>query len=214
MSDRRPIASRNSKLAERIAKSLANRDISPNFISQFSMVFAALAGGAFWLSGMTSGILYGACLIVAAIGCQFRLLCNLFDGMVAVEGGRGAPDGPFWNEAPDRVSDVLIFVGLGLGSGHPNLGWAAAVFSIGTAYIRELGTAQGLGSDFRGPMAKPHRMAVVTVAAILAIFVPTIFEWSVLHIALWIVVFGSIATILRRSRSMIVSLGSASKSEE
>ena len=45
MSDRRPIASRNSKLAERIAKSLANRDISPNLISQFSMVFAALAGG-------------------------------------------------------------------------------------------------------------------------------------------------------------------------
>lgn len=214
MSDRRPIASRNSKLAERIAKSLAKRGISPNFISQLSMVFAALAGGAFWMSGMTGGLWYGACLVVAAIGCQFRLLCNLFDGMVAVEGGRGAPDGPFWNEAPDRVADALILVGLGLGSGYPNLGWAAAVCSIGTAYVRELGTAQGLGSDFRGPMAKPHRMAIVTVAAIFAIFAPAIFEWSVLHIALWIVVLGSIVTILRRSRSMIVSLGSASKRDE
>lgn len=214
MSDRRPIASRNSKLAERIAKSLANRDISPNFISQLSMFFAALAGGAFWLSGMTSGLLHGACLVVAAIGCQFRLLCNLFDGMVAVEGGRGAPDGPFWNEAPDRVADALILVGLGMGSGHPHLGWAAAVFAIGTAYVRELGASQGLGSDFRGPMAKPQRMAVVTVAAILAIFVPAIFEWTVLHIALWIIVLGSVVTVLRRSRGVIVSLGSASKNDE
>ena len=214
MSERRPIASRNSKLAARVAKSLAERGISPNLISQFSMVFAALAGMAFWLSGMTGGVLYVVCLVGAAIGCQFRLLCNLFDGMVAVEGGRAAPDGPFWNEAPDRVSDALILVGLGLGTGYPGLGWAAAAFAIGTAYVRELGSAQGLGADFRGPMAKPQRMAVATLAAILAIFVPVVLGWSVLHLALWVIVLGSVVTMLRRSRGMIASLNSASSSAE
>ncbi|MDP5220656.1 CDP-alcohol phosphatidyltransferase family protein [Ruegeria sp. 2205SS24-7] len=214
MPERRPIASRNSKLAARVAKALAERGISPNLISQFSMVFAAFAGMAFWLSGTTDGFWYVVCLVGAAVGCQCRLLCNLFDGMVAVEGGRGAPDGPFWNEAPDRVADALILVGLGLGTGHPGLGWAAAASAIGTAYVRELGSAQGLAADFRGPMAKPQRMAVATVAAILAIFVPMILGWSVLNLALWIIVLGSIVTMLRRSRGMIASLNFASKDEE
>ncbi len=210
MSDRRPIASRNSKLAARSARALAQRGVSPNHISQASIGFAALAGGAFWLSGLTEGALYALCLIGAALGCQLRLLCNLFDGMVAVEGGRGTPDGPFWNEAPDRVADALILVGLGLGAGNPALGWAAAAFAIGTAYIRELGRAQGVASDFRGPMAKPQRMAVATGAALLAIFVPAILGWSVLHLALWIIVLGTAVTVGRRGRGLIASLRAAS----
>ena len=206
MPERRPIASRNSKFAAHAAKVLAERGVAPNHISQASMAFAAVAGGAFWLSGATEGFLYGACLVLAALGCQLRLLCNLFDGMVAVEGGKGAADGPFWNEAPDRVADALILVGLGLGTGNPGLGWAAAAFAIGTAYIRELGSAQGLGADFSGPMAKPQRMAVVTGAAILAIIFPVVLVWSPLLIALWVVLLGSAATILRRSLRLIAAL--------
>ncbi len=213
MSERRPIASRNSKLAARVAKTLAERGVSPNHISQASMVFAALAGLAFWYSGVTDGVTYVLCLVCAALGCQLRLLCNLFDGMVAVEGGRGAPDGPFWNEAPDRVADAFILVGLGLGTGQPALGWAAAALAIGTAYVRELGSAQGLGADFRGPMAKPQRMAVATFAAILAIFIPVLFGWAILSLALWAIVLGSAATVLRRSAGLIASLKSASKND-
>ena len=134
--------------------------------------------------------------------------------MVAVEGVRGAPDGPFWNEAPDRVADALIFVGLGLGAGQPALGWAAAALAIGTAYVRELGSAQGLSTDFRGPMAKPQRMATVTVAAVLAIFVPTIFGWSVLTLALWVVCLGAVVTVFRRSHRMIQALKAASLTED
>lgn len=214
MPDRRPIATRNSRLAARAAKALAAHGIAPNLISQLSMVFAALAGMAFWLSGMTSGVLYVLCLVGAALGCQLRLLCNLFDGMVAVEGGQGTPDGPFWNEAPDRVADVMILVGLGYGAGHPSLGWAAAACAIGTAYIRELGSAQGLSADFRGPMAKPQRMAVATAAALVAGVAPSILGWSVLELALWIILLGSALTILRRSRRVLVSLNSASKGPE
>lgn len=214
MSERRPIASRNSNLAARVARALAERGVSPNHISQASMGFAAFAGLMFWVSGVTEGFHYALCMIGAALGCQFRLLCNLFDGMVAVEGGRGAPDGPFWNEAPDRVADTLIFVGLGLGVGQPALGWAAAAFAIGTAYVRELGSAQGLGTDFRGPMAKPQRMAVVTGAAVVAIFIPNIWGWSVLSIALWIVILGAAVTLVRRGHEMITSLKSTSKSTD
>ncbi|MGR3514508.1 MAG: CDP-alcohol phosphatidyltransferase family protein [Paracoccaceae bacterium] len=212
MTERRPIASRNSKLAEKVARSLAQRGVSPNRISQASILFAALAGVAFWLSGFTGGFVYGICLLAAALGCQLRLLCNLFDGMVAVEGGRGEADGPYWNEAPDRLADALIFVGMGLGAGAAALGWAAAALAIGTAYVRALGSELGQKADFSGPMAKPQRMAVATASALIAIVIPTVFGLPVLALALWSIVLGSGATILLRSRKTIETLKSSKES--
>jgi phosphatidylglycerophosphate synthase len=179
--------------------------VTPNQISHASMLMAALAGTWFWLSGAPGSA--GArvvLLILAALFCQLRLLCNLLDGMVAVEGGKGEADGPFWNEFPDRIADILIFAGIGYGIAMPGLGWAAAAFAVLTAYVRELGRATGNPGDFGGPMAKQHRMAVATAAALLSIIEAL---WSggswILTIALWIVAIGSAVTVLRRSRNLI-----------
>ncbi|MEC7760419.1 MAG: CDP-alcohol phosphatidyltransferase family protein [Pseudomonadota bacterium] len=138
-------------------------------------------------------------LILAALCVQLRLLCNLLDGMVAVEGGKAAPDGAFWNEVPDRVADVLILVGVGLAVDEPALGWAAGALAIATAYVREAAIAQGGEADFRGPMAKPQRMAAVTVAALVAVVLPEIWEVPTLEIALWLVVAGTAVTFVRRA---------------
>ncbi|MDZ7710830.1 MAG: hypothetical protein U5K36_12805 [Roseovarius sp.] len=79
-------------------------------------------------------------------------------------------------------------------SGYSTLGWAAAATAIGTAYIRELGRAITGEADFRGPMAKPQRMAVVTGAASLAGLVyPFAGFWVsdlILVASLWVVVLG------------------------
>ncbi len=202
--DRRPLASRDTHWARSIAQWLVTKSVTPNQISQASMVAAALAGCAFFLAGTSLGPTRIVLLLLAAAFCQLRLLCNLFDGMVAVEGGKGAPDGPFWNEFPDRVADVLIFVGAGMGAGVPGLGWAAAAFAVLTAYVRELGRATGMPSDFSGPMAKQHRMAAITAAAVLSVLEPI---WGgrneVLIIALWVVATGAAVTALRRSRTLI-----------
>jgi phosphatidylglycerophosphate synthase len=85
--DRRPLASRNTRWAQAIARRLAAMSITPNQISQASMAAAALAGVAFWLTSETQDGLRALLFIAAALFCQMRLLCNLFDGMVAVEGG-------------------------------------------------------------------------------------------------------------------------------
>jgi phosphatidylglycerophosphate synthase len=117
----------------------------------------------------TAGIL-GVWL--GAIFCiQLRLVCNLMDGMVAVEGGKGSPVGAIYNDAPDRVADVLILVGAGYsGAGDPGvvklfdvipLGWCCAVVAVWAAYVRVLGASLTAKHDYRGPMAKQHRMAVL-----------------------------------------------------
>ncbi|NOR64104.1 MAG: CDP-alcohol phosphatidyltransferase family protein [Rhodobacteraceae bacterium] len=186
---RRPLKSRASGWAQKLAAWLAGTAVTPNQISIASMGFATLAGAAFYLGGLW--------LLAAALFIQLRLICNLLDGMVAVEGGKSTPDGPFWNEAPDRLSDILIITGLGYGIGLPALGWAAAAMAIFTAYIRELGN----GADFSGPVAKPQRMALLTVAALIGTFMP-----SVLPYALWILLIGTAATVLRRSYNLVQDL--------
>ena len=47
-----------------------------------------------------------------------------------------------------------------------HLGWAAACGAIATAYIRATGAYLTGHHDFRGPMAKPHRMAAVTAVCL------------------------------------------------
>lgn len=199
---RRPLASRQSGWATHIARRLAGTRVTPNQISMAGMVFALVGGAAFWAAGTWPG--RPAFLILGALGCQMRLLCNLFDGMVAIEAQRAAPDGGFWNEFPDRVSDALILMGVALGLGEPALGWAAVGFAFLTAYVRELGVTCGAGADFCGPMAKQHRMAVITAAAVLSLAEPL---WNgtgqVLTGALWLVCLGAAATALRRAVRML-----------
>ena len=205
--DRRPLASRDTGWARALARRVAAIAITPNQISIAAMGFAAVAGACFWASGAAEGTARIALLLLAAAGCQARLVCNLIDGMVAVEGGKGGPDGAFWNEAPDRVSDIAILVGMGLGLGIPALGWAAACLAVLTAYLREQGRGLGLPADYSGPMAKPQRMAIATAAAVLSVAEPL---WGgqgeVLLFGLWIILIGSAWTCLRRARRILAEL--------
>lgn len=158
--NRRPIAARASSWARALSASLARSSITPNQISVISIFFAAV--GAMMLTWGISP--WG--LLLAAVCVQLRLLCNLLDGMVAVEGGKQTPTGALYNEFPDRIADSLLIVALGYAAMHPWLGWLGALLAALTAYVRVFGGSSGLAQDFRGPMAKPHRMAVLTVACL------------------------------------------------
>lgn len=153
-------------------------------------------------------------LLGAALGIQFRLLCNLFDGMVAVEGGKRTKSGELFNDIPDRIADPLILVAAGYAIPHVSygstLGWAAGLLAVMTAYVRVLGTSQGVPADFQGPMAKQHRMAIMTVACLVSLFEPLL-GWSgmIITASLWLVVIGCVITLVRRIRHVYNVLESA-----
>lgn len=138
----------------------------------------------------------------AAVGIQLRLLCNMLDGMVAIEGGFRTKSGEIYNELPDRFADAMLLVGAGYSSSAEwmhELGWAAAVLAVITAYVRALGVAAGASQHFVGPMAKPHRMATLTIACIaemIAAFLGS--AWPVIRLALILIAVGSLLTIARR----------------
>ena len=203
-STRRPLASRDTGWARGIAGWLARSGFTPNSISALSMVFAVAAGVALAATRWSDPGWPQIVLFVAA-GCaiQGRLLCNLFDGMVAVEGGRKSATGDLWNDAPDRVADAAILIGAGYAlptiTGGVELGWAAALLAVLTAYIRWLGRSTGGGMHYCGPMAKQQRMAVITVACVVAAGVsPWGWQQPIIAAALGLVVLGSIVTCVRR----------------
>jgi phosphatidylglycerophosphate synthase len=192
--ERRPIATRNAKWAQDLSARLVRSSITPNQISAFSVVFG-VAGGL-----MLVGSKHPTALLGAALCIQGRLLCNMLDGMVAVDGGKQTPTGALYNELPDRITDSTFIVGMGYGSGVPWLGWLGALLAALTAYVRVMGGALGLAQDFGGIMAKPKRMAVLTVACLLQ-FVETFF-WSTrysLLLAGAIIAIGSAVTCVTRT---------------
>jgi len=194
MGERRPLQSRDARWAKATASFLAARRVPPNLISIGSVVFAAIAGAAFVGSTFAFRI---PLLILGAISIQLRLICNLLDGMVAVEGKLGSKSGEIYNDLPDRIADPLILVCAGYATAWPFLGWCAGLLAVMTAYVRLLGAATGAGQDFRGPMAKPQRMAVMTLASLVQIVTPYAFP-----AALALIVLGCVVTIARRTANI------------
>jgi phosphatidylglycerophosphate synthase len=207
---RRPLKTRESGWARVLARALARRRVSPNHISLLSLVFAALGAAAMSVSPFVSPGARAALFVAAAACIQLRLLCNLLDGMVAVEGGLGSPAGEVYNDLPDRIADPLLIIPAGYASGlglGPELAWTAALLSLLTAYIRMLGGASGLPQGFEGPMAKPHRMAAMTAGLIIAaLATPFGFGGLVLGLTLVLVILGTLLTAVRRTRAIVRAL--------
>ena len=202
--DRRPITSRDAAISKRLATWLAVRGVSPNAISMAGMVAGCAAGGAFaftaFLDRPQFAFLAAACLI------QSRLLANMLDGMVAVQTGKASPVGELYNEVPDRVADAVIFIGAGYAVGAlPELGYLAAVIALFTAYVRAEGKVAGAHQEFCGPMAKPQRMFLMSVAALYCGVTPRAWQPSlpdfsnagILAAALALVVVGGVWTACR-----------------
>jgi phosphatidylglycerophosphate synthase len=192
--NRRPIKARSAVWAQSTAQFLARNNISPNQISAASVVVAAIGAAALFLLPTIAG------LIAFAVAIQLRLICNLLDGMVAIEGGKKSALGQLYNEFPDRLADSIFIVALGYAIDVPWLGWLGALAAALTAYVRVFGGAIGLAQDFRGPMAKQHRMAVLTIACIIGAI-----EWSAwgtqngLTIAAYVIAFGALMTCITRT---------------
>ena len=205
--ERRPIASRELKSSQRIARWLVARGVSPNGISTAGMICGMAAGCAFAATSIEIGAQRIAWL-AGAVLVQLRLLANMFDGMVAIASQRASPVGELYNEVPDRVSDTAILIGLGYSlGGNVVLGFAAAVVAIFTAYVRAMGKVAGAQQEFCGPMAKPQRMFLVTILGIYNGLTPAGWQpvWNcpravggLPSVALGVIILGGLFTAVRR----------------
>ncbi len=201
---RRPIWARQTAWAAHLAQGLIKLGLRPNQVSVMSLVFSLGAAGSLMALPQV-GSSWRVWLPLVAILCiALRGLCNLLDGMMAVEGGFRTRSGDVFNELPDRFSDAVTLLGLGFSGGFsgigPTLGWAAALLAAIVAFTRVLGVQAGASAYYCGPMAKTARMVVVVVACVgLSGELLAGLPQRSAAVGLGVIVAGCLVTIARRS---------------
>ena len=90
--------------------------------------------------------------------------------------------------------------------GSASLGFLCAILSVFVAYLRVFGNSLGARDLFLGPMAKPQRMATLTIACLYSAVAPS--DWfgalgsgastGVASLALALIILGTIVTAVRR----------------
>jgi phosphatidylglycerophosphate synthase len=206
---RRPIADSFRRTAHGATSACVRLGVHPDVISYFSVVAAGAAAVCFWKAGTHSWL-----LLLGPAFCYLRLWCNMLDGMVALASGKASWRGEILNDLPDRVSDVLIFVGVAhSGLNAVTSGYWAAIFALLTAYVGTFGQAVGVQREFSGIMAKPWRMVTLHIGAWIAFGLIrwhpgdarfgdlTVLDWTCL-----VVVVGCVQTIIVRLRRIMAAL--------
>jgi phosphatidylglycerophosphate synthase len=203
-SSRRPIAAVFRQTAGAAVRFCVRHGIHPDAISYLSIIAALIAAICFWKSGTRHWL-----LIIAPLFCYLRLWLNMLDGLVAFAAGKASRRGEIVNDLPDRISDIVIFVGVAhSGLMNPFIGYWAAIFSVLTSYVGLFGQALGGQREFGGIMSKPWRMVALHIGAWLTFFLAsqssgtfTILDWSCL-----IVIAGCVETIVVRLKRITAAL--------
>ena len=165
--------------------------------------------------GLTSIVDYRILWFIGALGAQLRLTANMLDGMVAIASNRTSKTGELYNEVPDRISDAAVLTGAGdAWGGDITLGYIATILAIFTAYVRAAGKIAGAPNEFCGPMAKQHRMLVITLICVYAAITPR--SWQIITfndsqiglmtLGLVVIVVGCVITVIRRVGRIAVAL--------
>lgn len=209
--ERRPVGLRDLAWVRAIAGRLVRLGLKPNQVSILGVGFAAISGACLFTVPAVEPGWRAVFFVGAAAFIPFRGLCNLCDGLMAIEGGQRTPSGEIFNDLPDRASDTVVLVAAGYAvpgvEWTRELGWLAALLAALTAYVRVLGAAAGAAHDFGGPMAKTHRMVVMGLACLAAAIqsawgMPT----SGIVAGLIVVAAGAVVTIARRTVHVVREL--------
>ena len=201
---RRPIAAVFRRTGGAATRFCVRHGIHPDAISYLSIVAALIAAICFWKTGARPWL-----LIIAPLFCYLRLWFNMLDGLVAFAAGRASRRGEILNDLPDRISDVLIFIGVAhSGLMNPLIGYWAAIFAVLTSYVGLFGQALGVQYQYGGIMSKPWRMVALHIGAWLMFFLAaqsivsfTIFDWTCL-----VVIAGCVETIVVRLKRITAAL--------
>lgn len=171
---------------QRIFPFLTRVRLDPNSLTMAGVVAAGASGIAF---AVHAPRVAGLLLILAGI-------FDLIDGIVARNQGRSSAFGAFFDSTMDRVSELLVFAGIGFAmasradSGGILLLFWAVLGSFMTSYTRAR-AEKDLASLSAGLMERAERCVVLIVGALSGF----------LQVALLIIALGSTLTAIQRIRA-------------
>lgn len=184
-----------SKILEPLAKITADAGISPNAISLFSLLFAALAGFLYYYSAFDPLLVLVAGLLVA-----LNSLLDAMDGLMARYLNVASAKGDFLDHVIDRYSDVFIICGIFFG-GYVDwqIGVIAIVGVLLTSYLGTQAQALRLGRYYGGIIGRADRLVLIILSSVVYFVYPsTIYGFSSLGWMMIIIGAGSHITAFQR----------------
>ena len=153
--------------------------------------------------------------LLAALGAQLRLTANMMDGMVALVPARGFES----RRTLQRDSRSFGIRRCSSAQGTPGAEtlrlvisqrfWQSSLFTF--APRKKIA---GSPDEFCGPMAKQHRMLVITIACLYSVIVPR--SWQIFHLdgldfgimslAFTLIIAGCVITVVRRYKRIARAL--------
>lgn len=134
--------------------------IDPDLLSYLAVVVSAGTGICLFYFPYNANLLIAAFVLIL-----LRMALNTFDGMIAIAQNKKTLLGEIVNALPDRVSDVLVLLGLVLcPATHTVLGIIAVAAVLLISYTGMLGKAVGVSWQHQGPAGKVDRLVALLVA--------------------------------------------------
>jgi phosphatidylglycerophosphate synthase len=172
--------------------------VHPDVITWISFVFSIAAGVCFFKARLRWPLL----LIPVCI--MLRCVCNLLDGMVAIEREITSARGEALQDTVDRLSDSCMLLGAIFSPfGGLGLGIFSMTVMLISSYVGILKKAVGGKREYGGILGKGDRYLLMGVASIgQYLWMDDVGGFHILSIMLGLMIAGGTVTIIQRSLSI------------
>lgn len=137
--------------------------VNPDLISASSFIFAILAGVVLGLSGwwVPDGR-WDWFLLLALVFIGFNSIADTLDGRVARMAERTSPVGDFLDHTFDRLSDIIILIGIAISPYcNTTFGLLSVTAVLLSSYMGTQAQAVGAGRNYSGVMGRADRMVLM-----------------------------------------------------
>lgn len=139
--------------------------VHPDAVTWASLPFAAVAGLCLYRADL------GWTLLLTPVFVALRSVCNLLDGMIAIERTMTSPRGEALQDMVDRLSDSCTVLGAAFSpAGDLHLGIVAVTLMLISSYTGILKKATGGSREYGGILGKVDRFFLVGAASLLRYF--------------------------------------------
>ena len=186
---------------EKVGRGFASLGFGPSFWTWIGLGLSIISAIMFSLHSPAIGVDW---YIATFLGSLFLILAGFFDvvdGAVARVTKRTSPLGGYLDSVLDKVSEIVVFVGILIGNfTNPVLVLVALSLSMLVSYTRARG--EGLGVDLKGKgiAERAERILIIVILG----FIP--FQDNI-SVALWIISILSAITVLERLKVVSAKFG-------
>ena len=195
------LRNRFDPIIEKIGRGFASLGFGPSFWTWVGLGLSIISAIMFSLHSPAIGVDYYTATFLGSLFLLFAGFFDIVDGAVARVTKRTSALGGYLDSVLDKVSEIIIFIGILIGSfTNPVLVLVALSLSMLVSYTRARG--EGLGVDLKGKgiAERAERILIIVILG----FIP--FQDNI-SVALWIISILAAITVLERLKVVSAKFG-------